>query len=352
MCRASMTLWRRETRSRWILQLVAILVSCPAALPQNDGRASELSRQPILEVVEISGPDWWEDRYLYLRLFLDGRAEFQDPRKIDLTKEMPAASKKLSEQDREKLMTILSSKETRELSGIYEKENIGNIRSILMIEIERSDGKQHLEFVNFDSDRAMEGGRAYTPAAERFGSIIRKAREDSLEKRPLPSESKQSTTEALDRGVILEVLATDYQLYTQKKFVYARVFENAWVEYQDRFHADLLHPTIIRKRLSASEFAQLKDILTRPAVRQLSGEYQGWSGVDTSVRWDFSIPDSDKIQRFVLWNFTYPKRWRPADAKPIPKAADELGCFLMRIDEENLHLRGMPDRCKEADSSN
>jgi len=337
-----------------VVMLVALFAAPVYWLSLFSKQATALidsARQPILEVVEISGPDWGADRYLYLRVFPDGSVEFQDPRKIDLTKEMPLLRERISDQDRQQLMLILNSQEARELSGVYERENIGNIRAISLIHVARDGGKQNLEFVNFDSESAMEGGRAYTSTAELFGKIIRIVRKHSLDKHASASEAKQLTTENVNRNVILEVLATDYQLYTQKRFVFARVSYDGWVEYHDPFHVDLLYPMIIRKRLPADEFAQLKEIFAEPAIRQLRGEYHGWSGVDTSVRWDFLVPDADDTQKFVLWNFTYPRRRRPDNVRPIPNAADELGCFLMRINEGNLHFRGMPERCMRLDQS-
>ena len=340
----------------WLALVVAamtLLVAstfCPRLFSQQDVPSEASGRQPILEVVEISGPEWRSDRYLYLRVFSDGSMEFQDPMKIDLTNEIPIVRKKLSEQEMTQLTSVLTSKELQRLSGTYERENVGNIRSVLLIEIARDDRTQALEFVNFDSKYPTERGRAYTADAERLGGLIEKLRGQSQQPRGMPAvggQVKQPDAKNASRNLIVEVVATDYQAYTQTKYVYARVFKDGAVEYHDPFHVDLLYPGIIHKQLPPQGLAQLRRILSKVELRRLSGEYHGWYGVDTSVRWDFLVPNGEKAQKFVLWNFTYPERWIPDNTRTIPKQASELGCFLMRINEDILHFRGMPERCKE-----
>ena|SRR5579859_3645180 len=168
-----------------VTMLLAALLFCFSSFSRQHAQPGNSERQPILEVVEISGAEWESLRYLYLRVFPDGKVEFHDPIKIDLTRDVPLIRGKLSEQEMARLVSLLGSRETRGLSGTFERGDMGVIRSLLMIRMARDDDFQDLEFVNFDSDNQMDGGRAYTAEADRLGCTIerlrRRARNDPWE---------------------------------------------------------------------------------------------------------------------------------------------------------------------------
>ena len=133
-----------------------------------------------------------------------------------------------------------------------------------------------------------------------------------------------------EQNPLLEVVATDYQIFSSVKYVYLRIREDGTVEYHDPLHIDLFHPTLIRRTLPAAELNQLKSGLSAPNAANLTGEYHGGLGVDTSLRWDVSFRTGSETHRLTLWNFTYGLD-RPPYKRPIPEPARELGCLFEEI---------------------
>lgn len=154
---------------------------------------------------------------------------------------------------------------------------------------------------------------------------------------PFSSATEQkSAASPVSSGVIVEVIATDYQFHTSIKYVYLRVSADGTVEYHDPWHIDLFKPDLIRKSILPDQVDRLKAVLSKPENRSLSGEYQGNPGVDTSLRWDISFPTMSERHDFTLWNFTYGPRGGP-QGRTITEPARRMGCILEEISN---HAKG------------
>ncbi len=131
--------------------------------------------------------------------------------------------------------------------------------------------------------------------------------------------------------LVVEVIATDHQLNTRMKYVFLRAFSDGAVEYHDPLHVDLFEPALTRKQMSAEQLNRLKKMLSEPEVTKLSGEYKGGRGVDTSLRWDVTIPTPSGAHTFTLWNFTYGLEHGLLPGHPITEPARRVGCALEDI---------------------
>lgn len=137
--------------------------------------------------------------------------------------------------------------------------------------------------------------------------------------------------------LIVEVIATDYQLNTRTKYAFLRAFSDGTVEYHDPWHFDLFEPALTRKKMSAEQLSGLKKMLSAPEVSKLNGEYHGGQGVDTSLRWDVTIATPSGARTFTIWNFTYDLVHGVhglLPGRPIAEPARRVGCSLEDISNQ------------------
>ncbi len=111
-------------------------------------------------------------KYLYVRVFGDGTVEYHNTREIDLTKPIPLVTKKLAQEDVTELMTLLRLPSIQKLSGTFEREDMGDVREALDVEIYRDSEVQKLSLVNFHNDRNTPGKPPYTVETVRLGCVI------------------------------------------------------------------------------------------------------------------------------------------------------------------------------------
>lgn len=151
----------------------------------------------------------------------------------------------------------------------------------------------------------------------------------------LPLANSQEAPVATPKStLIVEVIAIDNQLHSKVKYVYLRAYSDGSVEYHDRWHIDLFNPSPTRVKLSAEQLNRLEKILSEPETLKLAGEYHGGQGVDTSLRWDVTIPTPDGTHTFTLWNFTYRFDHGLLPGRPIGDSARKVGCALEEMSHE------------------
>jgi hypothetical protein len=75
-------------------------------------------------------------KYLYLRIFEDGTAEYHNPLDVDLTKLIPVFAKKLAQEDIQGLIALLRLPSVQGLSETFEREDLGVFHETLDIEIQ------------------------------------------------------------------------------------------------------------------------------------------------------------------------------------------------------------------------
>jgi hypothetical protein len=164
------------------------------------------------------------------------------------------------------------------------------------------------------------------------------------------SGQQKTTTLATTSSPLIEVIATDYQVWSSYKFLFLRVFPDGKAEYNDIRRVDLTRPPVIlRKTVSAEVMSQLATLISETGVRKLDGVYSGNIGKDTSLKWDITLSRVEEKQKITWFNFTYGLDEKPK--RPIPNEAIELGCVILKISD---HLRGslmerewLPDQCKK-----
>jgi hypothetical protein len=150
----------------------------------------------------------------------------------------------------------------------------------------------------------------------------------------LYAQAQETVDPTAKPNPIVEVIATDHQLHTRTKYVFLRAFSDGTVEYHDPWHVDLFDPVLTRKKLSLEQLSHLKKVLSEPEVSELSGEYHGGQGVDTSLRWDVTIATSDGAHTFTIWNFTYGLAHGPLPGRLITEAASRVGCAFEDISNQ------------------
>lgn len=134
--------------------------------------APSTTERPLLQAITLVTSSDTSERYLYVRVFADARVEYHDPLKIDLTKPVPVVAKKLNPAEITRLAALLSLPEIQDLSGTFEREDLGIFHETWSIEIHRGPQVQNVSLVNFHSDGVVPGRPRYTEPAIILGCMI------------------------------------------------------------------------------------------------------------------------------------------------------------------------------------
>ena len=171
------TPWRISAGSliRVGILLCAACLFLPGKQPVH-GSSASINVTPVLQAVMTEGTAYMSYKYLYVRVFEDGTAEYHGVLDVDLTKPIPVLTKSFSEADLAGVTAVLHLPPMQQLSGTYEREEMGDVRETLDIQIFHGGGVQEVRLVNFHSDRDVPGRPRYTQTAVRLGCIIDRLR--------------------------------------------------------------------------------------------------------------------------------------------------------------------------------
>jgi hypothetical protein len=137
---------------------------------------SPANEPPVLQAVMTEGTAYMSYKYLYVRVFEDGTAEYHDVLSVDLTKPIPLLRRVLPQADVAGVTAVLCLPVVQKLSGAFEREDMGDVRETMDIEIRRGGDIQKVRLVNFHSDRDVPDRPRYTEAAVRLGCIVDRLR--------------------------------------------------------------------------------------------------------------------------------------------------------------------------------
>jgi hypothetical protein len=163
------------------------------------------------------------------------------------------------------------------------------------------------------------------------------------------AQAQRTAVPTAKPNLVVEVIATDYQIHTRMRYVYMRVFSDNSVEYHDPLHVDLFEPAPTRKKMSAEQLNLLKKILSESEMTNVSGEYKGGQGVDTSLRWDVTLATPNGANTFTIWNFTYGFAHGLLPGRPITEPVRRLGCAVEDIANQ---VRGWERHSPQCDQQN
>jgi hypothetical protein len=162
------------------------------------------------------------------------------------------------------------------------------------------------------------------------------------------AQAQKTAVATVKPNLVLEVIATDYQIHTRMRYVYLRIFSDDSVEYHDPLHVDLFEPAPTRKKMSAEQLNLLKKILSESEMTNLRGEYKGGQGVDTSLRWDVTLATPSGAKTFTIWNFTYGLA-QLLPGRPVTEPARRVGCAVEDIANQ---VRGWERHSPQCDQQN
>ena len=163
------------------------------------------------------------------------------------------------------------------------------------------------------------------------------------------AQAQQTAHRQAIPDLVVEVLATDYQAFSKTKYVYLRVLSDGTVVYHDPWHIDLFESAPTRKQMSAAQLNRLKGILSEPKVSELSGDYNGGQGVDTSLLWEITVATPSGARMFTLHNFTYGFDHGLLPGRPITEPARRIGCALEEVSNQ---MKGWTRHSPQCDQQN
>ena len=152
----------------------------------------------ILEIIATHATMASEVRYVYLRVFSDGTAEYQSSKHSDAVKnEVPVIKKTLTPDEFKKIRSVLSEPKLATLKPRYEtRYAIVDTWTEWTVKIQRSGQTQSIQVLEFSPGLARAMKHPYPDALVRLGCNIEKLRADiSGEYDSLPSDCKKALGE-------------------------------------------------------------------------------------------------------------------------------------------------------------
>ena len=166
-----------------------------AALPSACDRKSQPAQSnsapnaiaPLVETIATDTTAYSSAHYLFLRVLSDGRLEYHDRFRVDLTQPLPLLNYTLTAADLTELHAVLNDPQVAALSGSFAREDAGVTHAEWIVHIPRRDHLQTIAFVNFGNFHGGPGKPPLPDSAFRLGCTIEKLHYQS------PSQSKLFT---------------------------------------------------------------------------------------------------------------------------------------------------------------
>lgn len=146
-----------------------------------------------------------------------------------------------------------------------------------------------------------------------------------------PAPSQQSVSAPVAK-VILEVIATHFDIGRSEQYLYLRVFSDLSAEAQtcSSTNTNKRDGTVVRKNLGQGEFDKIRTLLDRPDVRDLKTKYPSRLDViDAGTSWDIKLLHQEHQQEIQVVAFA-PHMAR-AQRRSYPQALVKLGCVIEKL---------------------
>jgi hypothetical protein len=168
--------------------------------------------------------------------------------------------------------------------------------------------------------------------------------------RPQNHDSPPSTQQASPAELILEVIATKFDIGPSEKYLYLAIYSDRSVEFQAMGPAwsDKPSPTKLKKTFSKADFARLETLLNQPSVLNLKPKYPSRLDViDAGTSWDITLQHTQSLQKVEIVAFD-PEEARRSH-RHYPDALVKLGCTikLLRNDITGAQAK-LQGECKKA----
>jgi hypothetical protein len=170
------------------------------------------------------------------------------------------------------------------------------------------------------------------------------------EVRPQDHNSPQSTRPTPPAELILEVIATKFDIGRSEKSLSLAVYSDRSVEFQAIGPAwsDKPSSTRLKKTLTQADFARLESLLNQPSVLNLKPKYPSRLDViDAGTSWDITLQHAQSLQKVEIVAFD-PEEARRSH-RHYPDALVKLGCTikLLRNDITGAQAK-LQGECKKA----
>jgi hypothetical protein len=141
--------------------------------------------------------------------------------------------------------------------------------------------------------------------------------------------SPLSTQQAPPTKLVLEVIATKFDIGPSEKYLYLAIYSDRSVEFQAMGPAwsDKPSPTKLKKILTQGDFARLESLLNQPSLLNLKPKYPSrWDVIDAGTSWDITLPHTQSQQKVEVVAFD-PEEARRSH-RYYPDALVKLGCTI------------------------
>jgi hypothetical protein len=132
------------------------------------------------------------------------------------------------------------------------------------------------------------------------------------------------------RTLLLEAIATTFDIHRTETLVYLRVYSDGSAEAHPTHEVDFRTLALKQAQIPASEMAKLSELLSSPKIRALNDEYdRSWGAVDFSTKLAITVSQEQNRKTITLVNF------QPFLARrkkqPYPVEIEKLGCIICEL---------------------
>ena len=140
-----------------------------------------------------------------------------------------------------------------------------------------------------------------------------------------PAKAQQSS-----RALLLEAIATTYDIHRTETLVYLRVYSDGFAEAHPTHEVDFRTLALKQAQIPAPELARLQELLASPKIRALNDEYErNWGAIDFGTRLVITVHQDESRKTITLINF------QPFLARrkkqPYPVEIEKLGCIIWEL---------------------
>jgi hypothetical protein len=132
------------------------------------------------------------------------------------------------------------------------------------------------------------------------------------------------------RTLLLEAVATTYDIHRTETLVYLRVYSDGFTEAHPTHEVDFRTLALKQAEIPAPELARLQELLASPKIRALNDEYErNWGSIDFGTKLAITVRQDENPKTITLINFQpFLARHRK---QPYPVEIGKLGCIIWEL---------------------